>query len=61
MVWSYGFIRLFRISSFPSIVKDELAVLQQRETVGLPAENQPAPCLSEAETACPERFRDKLS
>jgi len=33
-------IRLFSISNFPSIVKDELAVLQQRETVGLPTETR---------------------
>jgi len=31
-------IRLFCISNFPSIVKDELAVLQRRTAVGLPAE-----------------------
>ncbi len=33
-------IRLFNISNFPSIVKDELAVLQQRAEVGLPAETR---------------------
>jgi len=33
-------IRLFIISNFPSIVADELAVLQQRETVGLPTETR---------------------
>jgi len=33
-------IRLFIISNFSSIVKDELAVLQQRTTVGLPAETR---------------------
>jgi len=29
-------IRLFIVQNFPSIVKDELTVLQQRTTVGLP-------------------------
>ncbi len=33
-------IRLFIFSNFPSIVKDELAVLQQRTTVRLPAETR---------------------
>jgi len=33
-------IRLFNISNFPSIVKDELAVLQRRTAVGLPAETR---------------------
>jgi hypothetical protein len=33
-------IRLFNISNFPSIVKDELAVLQQRTAVGLPSETR---------------------
>ena len=33
-------IRLFNITNFPSIVKDELAVLQQRAEVGLPAETR---------------------
>jgi hypothetical protein len=31
-------IRLFNISNFPSIVKDELAVVQQSWTVELPTE-----------------------
>ena len=33
-------IRLFIVSNFPSIVKDELAVLQQRGTVGIPTETR---------------------
>jgi hypothetical protein len=33
-------IRLFNISNFPSIVEDELAVLQQRTTVGLTTETR---------------------
>jgi hypothetical protein len=33
-------IRLFNISFFPSIVKDELAVLQRRTAVELPAETR---------------------
>ena len=33
-------IRLFIVSNFPSIVKDELAVLQQRVAAGLPAETR---------------------
>ena len=33
-------IRLFSISNFPSIVKDELAVLQQRAAVQLPAKTR---------------------
>ena len=33
-------IRLFNITNFPSIVKDELAVLQRRTTVKLPAETR---------------------
>ncbi len=33
-------IRLFNISNFPSIVKDELAVLQRRTAVGLPTETR---------------------
>jgi len=33
-------IRLFIISNFPSIVKDELAVLQQRTAATLPAETR---------------------
>ena len=33
-------IRLFIFSFFPSIVKNELAVLQQRKAVGLPAETR---------------------
>ena len=33
-------IRLFSISNFPSIVKDELAVLQRRTAVELPAETR---------------------
>jgi len=33
-------IRLFSISYFPSIVKDELAVLQRRTAVELPAETR---------------------
>jgi hypothetical protein len=33
-------IRVFNISNFPSIVKDELAVLQQREIAGLPTETR---------------------
>jgi len=33
-------IRLFIISNFPSIVKDELAVLQRRTAVELPAETR---------------------
>jgi len=33
-------IRLFRISNFPSIVKDELAALQRRTAVELPAETR---------------------
>ena len=33
-------IRLSGISNFPSIVKDELAVLQQGAVVGLPAETR---------------------
>ena len=33
-------IRLFNILCFPSIVKDELAVLQQREKVELSAETR---------------------
>jgi len=31
-------IRLFNIANFPSIVKDELAVLQQRDAAQIPAE-----------------------
>ena len=33
-------IRLFIISNFPSIVADELAVLQQRETAQITAETR---------------------
>ncbi len=33
-------IRLFNISNFPSIVKDELAVLQQRDAAQIPAETR---------------------
>jgi hypothetical protein len=33
-------IRLFNITNFPSIVKDELAVLQQRAAAQLPAETR---------------------
>ena len=33
-------IRLFIFSFFPSIVKDELAVLQQRTAIELPAETR---------------------
>ncbi len=33
-------IRLFNISNFPSIVEDELAVLQRRTAVELPAETR---------------------
>ena len=33
-------IRLFNISCFPSIVKDELAVLQRRTAVELPTETR---------------------
>jgi hypothetical protein len=33
-------IRLFNISNFPSIVEDELAVLQRRTAVGLPTETR---------------------
>jgi hypothetical protein len=33
-------IRLFNISNFPSIVKDELAVLQQRTAARLTAETR---------------------
>jgi hypothetical protein len=33
-------IRLISISNFPSIVKDELAVLQRRTAVELPAETR---------------------
>jgi hypothetical protein len=33
-------IRLLNITNFPSIVKDELAVLQQRTAVELPAETR---------------------
>ena len=42
-------IRLFIISNFPSIVKDELAVLQQRTTVGLPTETR----ITFAHCVCP--------
>ena len=33
-------IRLFNISYFPSIVNDELAVLQQRDAAQIPAETR---------------------
>ncbi len=33
-------IRLFNITNFPSIVKDELAVLQRRTAVEIPAETR---------------------
>jgi len=33
-------IRLFNISNFPSIVEDELAVLQQRTAAELPTETR---------------------
>ena len=33
-------IRLFSISCFPSIVEDELAVLQQRDAVELPTDTR---------------------
>jgi len=37
---THGANSFIHIFIFPSIVKDELAVLQQRETVGLPAETR---------------------
>jgi hypothetical protein len=51
-------IRLFIISNFPSIVKDELAVLQRRTAVDLPTATRITFALCYGVVVCPASLKD---